>query len=182
MVESEAKFLGHPVHPMLIVFPVGLLATAVIMDVLFLITGNQVFPVVAFYNIAGGVIGGLVAALFGIRDYVEIPKNTRAKRVGAWHGFGNLAVMVLFSLSWLFRMTAPDYHPPFIALALSFLGFGLAAITAWLGGELVNRLGVGVDPGANVNAPSSIAPVETRDTTVVAEVPVTGEKPEIDEP
>jgi uncharacterized membrane protein len=177
-MESKAKFLGHPIHPMLIVFPMGLLGASVLFDILYLVTDNQLFAVTAFYNIAGGIIGGVIAAVFGFIDYWEIPKHTRAKRIGTFHGFGNLAVILLFSFSWLFRMNAPEYIPPFLALASSFLGFAIAGVTGWLGGELVDRLGVGVDPGANVNAPSSLAPVDAGDTAYVAQVPVTGEPAE----
>jgi len=63
---------------------------------------------------------------------------------------------VLFAISWLLRSNNVDFVPDGLALILSFAGTGLALITAWIGGELVYRLGVGVDPGANVNAPNSI--------------------------
>jgi uncharacterized membrane protein len=62
---------------------------------------------------------------------------------------------VLFALSWLLRRPAPDV-PVALALAASFVGAGLALVTGWLGGELVDRLGVGVDDGANLDAPSSL--------------------------
>lgn len=58
-MESHVKAFGHPIHPMLIVFPLGLLATAVIFDIVYLITGNSVFPVLSFWDIAVGVIGEL---------------------------------------------------------------------------------------------------------------------------
>jgi uncharacterized membrane protein len=181
-MESKAKLLGHPIHPMLIVFPLGLFIASVVMDVLFMINNNQSLAVASFYNIGGGILGGLLAAIFGFRDYAAIPDNTRAKRVGTMHGFGNLIVLVLFSVSWLLRYNAPEFIPPLLAIVLSMVGFVIAAITGWLGGELVNRLGVSVDPGANLEALSSIAPVETRDATYVAEIPVTGEPPDKDEP
>ncbi len=73
------------------------------------------------------------------------------------HGGGNVVVVVLFALSWLVRGGATDHEPSGLALALSFAGLALAAVTGWLGGELVDRLGVGVDEGANLNAPSSLS-------------------------
>ncbi len=91
-MESKVKALGHPVHPMLIVFPLGLLATAVIFDILELITGNGDFSIAAAYAIAAGVIGGLVAAVFGLLDWLAIPTGTRARRLGLWHGGGNVVV------------------------------------------------------------------------------------------
>jgi uncharacterized membrane protein len=67
-----------------------------------------------------------------------------------------VVVVVLFAGSWLLRRDHPT-APATLALIPSFLGVGLALFTGWLGGELVNRLGVGVDEGAHVNAPSSLS-------------------------
>ena len=155
-MEARARFLGHPIHQMLIVFPLGLLATAVIFDVIYLVTDNGRWTEIAYYMIAAGIVGGLAAAVFGLIDWTGIPSGTRAKRVGALHGLGNVAVVLLFGLSWLIRGDAPQ-APEGLALVLSFLGAGLSGVTGWLGGELVDRLGVGVDEGAHVNAPSSLS-------------------------
>ena len=87
-MESKVKFAGHPVHPMLIVFPLGLLSTAVIFDIIYLVSGNPQWTVVAYYMIGAGVIGGLAAAVFGWLDWIAIPGGTRAKRIGLWHGGG----------------------------------------------------------------------------------------------
>lgn len=156
-MESKAKLFGHPIHPMLIVLPLGLLSAAVIFDVVYLITGEAAFSTVAFWNIAAGVIGGLSAAVFGAWDWWNIPQETRAKRIGLWHGGGNVVVVVLFALSWVLRLGQEGFEPSMLAYVLSFLGLGLAAVTGWLGGELVDRLGVGIDPGANLNAPNSLS-------------------------
>ena len=150
------KIFGHPVHPMLVVFPVGLFATAVVFDILYLILGNPVFPTISFYMIAAGVVGGLLAAIFGLMDWLGLPNNSRAKFIGGFHGIGNVVIVVLFASSWFLRRGDVNFVPTSLALILSFAGIGLALITAWLGGEMVFRLGVGVDPGANVNAPNSL--------------------------
>lgn len=155
-MESRVKLFGHPVHPMLIVFPVGLFATAVIFDILTMATGNNAFPIVAFYMIAAGVAGGLLAAIFGFIDWLALPNNSRAKSIGGWHGLGNVVITGLFAVSWFLRLNNQNFAPGTLALLLSFAGIALALITAWIGGELVYRLGVGVDPGANVNAPNSL--------------------------
>lgn len=65
------------------------------------------------------------------------------------------SVLIVFALSWWMRRDAPGL-PSTLAVAVSFFGFGLVLLTGWLGGELVGRLGVGVDDGANVDAPSSL--------------------------
>jgi len=155
-MESRVKLFGHPVHPMLIVFPLGLLATAVIFDIIYLISGTDLLPTASYYMIAAGVLGGLLAAIFGFIDWMALPKDTRAKNLGLWHGLGNFVLVLLFIGSWLLRRDNLNFIPDSLALVLSFAATALALITAWLGGELVYRLGVGVDPGANVNAPNSI--------------------------
>ena len=155
-MESRVKLFGHPVHPMLVVFPLGLLATAVIFDLLYLIFDNRLLPTASYYMIAAGVLGGLLAAIFGFIDWLALPNASRAKNIGLWHGIGNVVIVLLFTGSWLLRRDNVDFVPDSPALVLSFAGTALALITAWIGGELVYRLGVGVDPGANVNAPNSI--------------------------
>jgi uncharacterized membrane protein len=154
-MESKAKFLGHPIHPMLVVFPLGLLATAVIFDVMYLVARDGKWAGISYYMIAAGILGGIAAAMFGWVDWFAIPAGTRAKRVGLLHGFGNVLVLLLFMVSWALRGANPGAPPP-ASLALSFAGFLLAAVTGWLGGELVDRLGVGVDDDASLNAPSSL--------------------------
>jgi uncharacterized membrane protein len=67
---------------MLIPFPFGLLTTAVIFDIVYLIRGNPAMGTVAYWMIIAGIIGGLVAAPFGFIDYLAIPQGTRAKTVG----------------------------------------------------------------------------------------------------
>ena len=155
-MKGPVKLLGHPIHPMLIVFPLGLLGTAVIFDLIATSTDNQGFYVVSYWMIAAGLVGGLLAAIFGFFDWLSIRSGTRAKSVGGWHGLGNLVIVILFALSWWIRSQDPNNVPSSFAFILSLLGFGLALVTAWLGGELVYRLGMAVDEGAHENAPSSL--------------------------
>jgi uncharacterized membrane protein len=91
-----------------------------------------------------------------VLDWLNVPGGTRAKRIGLLHGGGNVVVVTLFGISWLLRLNATGYEPSGLAYVFSFAGLALAAVTAWLGGELVDRLGVGVDEGANVDASSSL--------------------------
>ena len=155
-MDARAKFLGHPVHQLLIPFPVGLLVTAVVFDVIHLVTGAPRWSEVAYWMMAAGLVGALVAAPFGTMDWTKIPAGTRAKRVGALHGVGNVIVVLLYGASWWLRSGDPG-DPAGFALVLSFAGLALAGVTAWLGGELVARLGVGVHEGAHLDAPSSLS-------------------------
>jgi uncharacterized membrane protein len=155
-MESRAKILGHSAHQILIPFPLGLLATAVVFDAIYLIWGNPTMLTVSFWMIIAGLIGGLVASPFGTIDWLAIPQGTRAKSVGLLHGVGNLVVLLLFAGSWWLRRDAPE-RPETIAYLLSFGGAGLSMLTAWLGGELVDRLAVGVDDGAHLDSPNSLS-------------------------
>jgi uncharacterized membrane protein len=162
-MESRAKILGHPIHQMLIPFPLGLLGTAVIFDIIYLVWGNAQMATVSYWMIIAGIIGGLVAAPFGLIDWLAIPQGTRAHKVGLLHAVGNVIVLLLYFGSWWLRRDSSDtasasaHIPSTLALILSFVGFGLAGVTGWLGGELVDRLGVGVDNGANLDAPNSLS-------------------------
>jgi uncharacterized membrane protein len=155
-MQSKARLLGHPIHPMLIVFPLGLLATAVAFDIVGLVQRDASWFGISFWMIAAGIIAGLVAAVFGAIDWYAIPSGTRAKAIGLWHGAGNVVVVLLFIGSWFLRSSA-NQTPGTPALTLSFIALVLALVTGWLGGELVDRLGVGVDSGANLNAPNSLS-------------------------
>jgi uncharacterized membrane protein len=156
-MQSRARVAGHAVHPMLIVLPLGLLSTAVIFDIIRAAGGEADLALASFYMIAAGILGGLLAAVFGLVDWLAIPAGTRAKRVGAAHGLGNVVVVVLFVVGWLLRRGRHGYLPSGLALALEVVAVVLALGTAWAGGELVERLGVGVDEGANLDAPSSLS-------------------------
>ena len=166
-MESRARLLGHPIHQMLIVFPLGLLGMAVIFDVIRLVTGSAGLGVASYYMIVAGVVGGLAAAVFGFIDWSAIPSGTRAKSVGTRHAVGNVVVVLLFAGSWWLRLADPA-NPPTLAFVLAVVGAGLSLATAWLGGELVDRLGVGVDDGAHLDAPSSLSGRPAHDRSDIA--------------
>jgi uncharacterized membrane protein len=155
-MDSRAKILGHSIHQQLIVFPLGLLGTAVIFDLIFLGTGNDTMATVAFWMTIAGIVGGFAAAPFGWIDWFAIPSRTRAKTVGLTHGLTNVVVLVLFIVSAWLRWDNPQ-QPGWIAHAAAFTAFFLALFGGWLGGELVSRLGVGVHEGAHLNSPNSLS-------------------------
>jgi uncharacterized membrane protein len=165
-MESRVKLLGHPIHPMLIVFPLGLLATATIFDIAYLITRNTELATFSFWALVAGIVGGLLAAVFGFLDWLAVPAGTRAKRIGMMHGVGNLVVTALFAAGLATRWSSPAYLPTVLPAVLTILGSCLALFTAWLGGELVYRLRVAVDDGANLDADNSIAPRQNRGAQV----------------
>jgi uncharacterized membrane protein len=165
-VESKAKLLGHPIHPMLIVLPLGLFIGAVVFDAIYLWRGNPTFAATGFWNIAAGVIGGLLAAVFGLIDWLAIPSGTRAKRIGLLHGGTNVIVVGLFAFAWWTRSATPDTLNGTV-FSIQVVALGLGSVAGWLGGELVDRLGVGVDDGAHLDAPSSLSgrPARARESS-----------------
>ena len=160
-MESRAKLFGHAIHPILIVFPLGLLGTAVIFDIIYLIWGSGLMAAVAFWMMTAGIIGGLLAAAFRTDRLAEADRNAGKDHwCGTWHH--EFVVVLLFVVSWWLRHDLPE-RPEMLASVLGFIGLGLALVGGWLGGELVERLGVGVDEGANLDAPNSL-------TTPAAEI------------
>jgi uncharacterized membrane protein len=155
-MKSRAKLFGHPIHQMLIVFPLGLLATSLIFDITYKATGNGRWADITFVMITAGILGGLLAAVFGFIDWLAIPRGTRAKRIGALHGIGNVIVVGLFVVSWALRYSNSAYSGA-APLVLAICGVALALVTGWLGGELVDRLAIGVDDGAHADSPSSLS-------------------------
>ena len=145
----KARLFGHPIHPMLIVFPLGLLTAAAIFDVIHICTHNGHWADLSFWMIAAGIIGGLIAAVFVAIDWLGIPQGTRAKFIGLIHGLSNVVVVILFIISWFMRWSNPA-APVMTAMMLGWIGIVVALFAGWLGGELVYRLNVGVDLGANL--------------------------------
>lgn len=138
-----ARIFGHPIHAILTVFPLGLLTTSVIFDIIGLLSDSPTFHLVAFYMLAAGVIGGLLAVLFGAMDWLAIPSRTTAKQVGLVHGAINVVGVAVFIIAGFVRqqMDAPEN----LALVLSVAGLVLLTFGGWLGGELVFHYGIGVE-------------------------------------
>lgn len=153
---KPARILGHQIHPMVIVFPLGLLAVSVIFDLAYLASHHEVFSETAYWNITAGILGGLLAAVFGFWDWLTIPRGTRAKRIGAFHGLLNVVVVALFAANWAMRRDEPFHAPTSTTIVLSVVAVLFALVAGWLGGELVERLGIGVWRDAEPNAPSSL--------------------------
>lgn len=137
-----ARIAGHPVHPMLIVFPIGLWVFSLVADILFLWGGrNPFWRDAAYYTMFGGFVGALAAAVPGLLDYRAI-RDSGARRTGKMHMVLNLAVVGLYALNiWMRGGNASIAGLPFV---LSLVGVILLSFSGWLGGELVyvDRIGV----------------------------------------
>src|SRR5262245_31318166 len=130
---GQVQIKGHPIHPMLIPFPIGLLVFSLLCDLIYAATGRLVWSQIAFYALAGGVIGGVVAAIPGLIDYRAIPPSD-TKQVAAWHLRWTLLLIALFGLDlWMRTDPVPGTISPLI---LSMVGVALLGVSGWLGGEL----------------------------------------------
>jgi uncharacterized membrane protein len=138
-------FAGHPLHPQLVEFPLGLLPFSFAMDLMHLTTRDPSYADAAYYSMAGGMIGGLAAGTAGFADYLTIPDNTHSKKTANVHAALNLGILGLYGLN-LFLRKGRHRSPGVAPRLLSALGaVGLIA-SSWYGGELVYELGMRVKP------------------------------------
>lgn len=140
---STAAVAGHPIHPAMVPIPIGLLTATAASDVAHLITGQSFFARASRWLQAGGLLGGVAAAIPGLIDFSTI----RAARhpVGVAHAGGNVTLLGLSAIGLLLRRGSPN-RVPFLAAILSILAAAMLAGTGWLGGELAFRRHVGVIP------------------------------------
>jgi uncharacterized membrane protein len=146
---SKASIAGHPVHPMLVAFPIGLWITSFAADVLFYFQRKWTSLLfVSKFMIAAGCLGAVAAAIPGIVDWLSIT-NKEVKRIADWHARLNIIALIVFTISLYFRMRAGAHWVNYnmrIPFLLSFLGVVLISISGWLGGELTFKHGVGGAP------------------------------------
>ena len=144
---SKASVGGHPLHPILIPFPIGLLVFSFIADLIYLWGGNPVWrDYIAFYTLLGGIIGGVAAAIPGLIDWATLTDRAAIK-VANWHARVNIATIVIFAASFYLRTTSGSGWVsglPILPFALSLVGLIGLTIAGWLGGELVFKHGVAV--------------------------------------
>ncbi|HEY2962733.1 MAG TPA: DUF2231 domain-containing protein [Pyrinomonadaceae bacterium] len=144
-MESRATIAGHPIHPMLISFPIALWTTSFAADVAFYFVRHPTLLVISKFLIAAGCLGALAAAIPGIIDWLAIPSG-EVKRVANWHARLNITALIVFVISFLLRIGSYSHlvgHRLTIPFLLSVVGVILVTISGWLGGELTFRHGVG---------------------------------------
>lgn len=145
---SPASIGGHPIHPMIIPFPIGLWVFSLIADVIYLWRGNPVWrDYIAFYSLLGGIIGAAVAAVPGFIDWLSL-KDREVVKIANWHARLNVIALLIFAASFYLRtasgggLVSGSFTIP---IGLSVLGVILISISGYLGGEMVFKHGVAVD-------------------------------------
>ena len=142
-MRTPASIGGHPIHAMLIVFPVGLLIFSLICDLISLRSADPTtWATVAFYTMVGGFSGAVAAAVPGLIDLLSLAdKDT--KKIAITHMSINLVAVALYAVNiWLRTGSASNTGTP---LLLSVVAVALLAVSGWLGGKMVHEHGVGVD-------------------------------------
>src|SRR5947207_6570681 len=142
----EGKPLHHPLHPLLVHFPIGLFFFSFVLDIAHLILRSAPALVVgAFYSMAFGIIGALIAAAPGFADYVEIRRDHPARRTATWHMLLNLSAVALYAANlYLRRDQIAALSVPESGLALSFVGVVVLSVSGYLGGTMVYDDGISV--------------------------------------
>ena len=143
-MKSKANIKGHPLHPILVCFPIAFFIGALIFDILALLNGQN-FNQTAVYMVIAGLIGGLAAAVPGFIDFIfTVPPNSTGKKRAAKHGLINLSVILVFSTSLFFRLQMQS-PPKSLIVGLEIAGVVLLIFAGWMGGTLVYRNQIGVD-------------------------------------
>ena len=152
-VRSRAAVFGHPLHPMVVPFPMAFLVGALASDIVYWRTGDAFWPSMSTWLIVGGILMGIIAALLGMTDFVAI-KRVRRGATGWVHMIGNILVMVLSTISLFHRLGDTEGGVMPVGLILSAIVVAILMVTGWLGGELVYRHKIGIieePPSANLH-------------------------------
>ncbi len=147
-MSSKASIAGHPIHPMIIPFPLALWTTSFVVDVVYYFWREPSLLVISKFLLAAGCLGAIAAAIPGIIDWSAI-RNSKVKRIANWHARLNIIALIIFATSLYLRMKvgAPWVNYSLkIPFLLSLLGVILISISGWLGGALSFEHGVGVAP------------------------------------
>jgi uncharacterized membrane protein len=145
---KQGRFFDHPIHPLLVHLPVGLWVGSLVGDILYFSTHSPVYAHAALYTLAGGLIGGLLAAVFGLVEFFYLPRESRARTVAITHLVLNVIIIGLYVVNYLIRRynTQAVDSVPVAGFVLSLVAVALLSYSGYLGGKLVYTYGVGSHP------------------------------------
>jgi uncharacterized membrane protein len=142
---NGARIAGHPLHPILVTFPLGLCTFSFVADLVRALgVGGPAWSTVAFYTLGGGIVGLVLAAVPGLIDFFTIT-DARVRGIAIAHMVVNVTVLGLFLLSFWLRWSGAVGLLP---LVVSAAGVVLLGVGGWLGGEMVFKHGMGMQPAA----------------------------------
>jgi uncharacterized membrane protein/nitrite reductase/ring-hydroxylating ferredoxin subunit len=144
-MKSKAQIKGHPIHPILVGFPIAFFVGTLLFDVLSIANDRADYNRTAYYLEAAGIIAALVTAIPGIIDYFyTVPPKSSGKKRATQHGLLNIGIVIIFTITWFYRQGADAAF--MLVLTLEAIGVIALSISGWLGGTLVYRNQIGVDP------------------------------------
>lgn len=141
-MQGKSTIAGHPIHPMLVSLPIGFFVGAIVCDIIFVVTGNPFWPAISVVLIGFGIIGALLAALFGFLDYFTAPMPPEAKATATRHMLLNLLAVAVFAVAFWLRY---GNSTSTMGISLTAIGILILATSGWLGGRLTFHYGVGAD-------------------------------------
>lgn len=151
-MQGKATIAGHPIHPMLVALPIGFFVGALVCDIILGLTHNPFWPTLSVVLIGFGIVGALLAALFGFVDYATAPMSAPAKAIATRHMILNLLAVVIFAVAFWLRLSD---NVSSTGIVLTVIGVLALAVSGWLGGHLSYHYGVGVEQ-SDVGRPTMI--------------------------
>lgn len=142
-IPSTVAIAGHPLHPVIVTFPIAFLVTAFATDAAYWLTDDSFWARVSIWLVGGGLVSGVLAALIGMLDFIRIGR-VRERRAGWAHMTLNVAVLLLTVVNFLLRLNNLEGAVLPTGLVISAIVSGLLGISGWYGGELVYRHKVAV--------------------------------------
>lgn len=159
---SKSTFLGHPLHPQMIIVPGGLIPFSFAMDLMYRMTGKRSYSDAAYYSLAGGFAGGAAAGVAGAMDYMTIPAGSHEKRIANIHAALNIALLAASAVNLAMRSRGEDARAP-LPFALSAMAAAGLLVSSWYGGHLVYKHGMRVEGRSPVeHAPEARLPGDER--------------------
>lgn len=144
-IPSVARIFGHPVHPMLVPFPVAFLCSLPVSDIVYLKTGDAFWRGASWWLCLAGLATALLAAVAGSVDFWG-RKQIREHRIAWIHYLGNAAAALLTAVNLWLRWKEPAMAASSWELILSLAVLAILGVTGWYGGELSYRHRIGVMP------------------------------------
>lgn len=142
-ITSSINIAGHPIHPIIVIFPVAFLVGAAGSDIGYWLTSDPFWARASLWLIGVGFVSGILAGITGFLDFSRI-KRVRDRSAGWLHMAGNIVALVLSLINWVMRFGDP-IAPIFpIGITISIIVATLLGISGWFGGELTFRHKVGV--------------------------------------
>lgn len=142
-VPSTAAIMGHPLHPIFIVFPIAFFMGAFATDLAFWRTRQTFWARVSQWLVGSGVVTGIIAAVLGLIDFLTI-RRVR-EHTGGWiHFLGNVTAVGINAGSLITRIEDPVAAVLPWGLTITAITSGILGVTGWIGGEMVYRHMIGV--------------------------------------